>query len=636
MGITINDVSARADYVATAGQTVFPLSFVCFDASDLKVYKNGSLLTLSTNYTVQNAGANSGLQITLTSGAAASDKIAVVREVPYSRTTELPSTGPFQIGALNTFLSKVVAMIQQLRDKDARALQIPTSDPGSVSTILPVASSRLGKVLAFNETTGSPEMGPTVASVESVAANAANVQTVGQNITNVNTVATNISAVNAAYSNATNAAASASAASSSQSAAASSASAAASSASSALASANAAGSSASTAAAQASTSTTKASESAASAALANDWATKTSGPVAGGEMSAKYHAQAAGVSETNAATSASNANTYKNAAQSAQAAAEAARDTTLAAYDNFDDRYLGPKASDPSVDNDGNALIAGSLYFNTALAVMKMWTGSAWVAAYVSGAGVLQTSGGTMTGSLVLAGNPSAALEAAPKQYIDASVTTINSNLSSINSTIAGLGSTYVAKSGSTMSGDLAMSGSAVFKSSAASENARATGYKIASGVDIGECDRSTQYYDDRIANCRGAGQNFNTTNCGNCNCGVLPTGNCSGNTSYNPPNGNWWTWGVTGVPTSNCSNVSQFDGAGGDTRTLYANTISYVYDAYYESANEIGGSEQHRNYNNCNCGNCNSSVSNSMTYGPFNCRTNCNCNCDCNCNCPC
>jgi hypothetical protein len=61
----------------------------------------------------------------------------------------------------------------------------------------------------------------------------------------------------------------------------------------------------------------------------------------------------------------------------------------LSAYDNFDDRYLGPKSSDPTLDNDGNALISGALYFNTATNVMKVYTGSEWVAAYVSAAGVL-------------------------------------------------------------------------------------------------------------------------------------------------------------------------------------------------------------------------------------------------------
>jgi len=64
----------------------------------------------------------------------------------------------------------------------------------------------------------------------------------------------------------------------------------------------------------------------------------------------------------------------------------------LSAYDNFDDRYLGPKSSDPTLDNDGNALLTGALYFNTASNVMKVYTGSSWVAAYVSAAGVLLTA----------------------------------------------------------------------------------------------------------------------------------------------------------------------------------------------------------------------------------------------------
>jgi hypothetical protein len=61
----------------------------------------------------------------------------------------------------------------------------------------------------------------------------------------------------------------------------------------------------------------------------------------------------------------------------------------LAAFDSFDDRYLGSKTSDPTLDNDGDPLVAGALYFNSVDGVMKVYTGSAWVAAYVSGAGFL-------------------------------------------------------------------------------------------------------------------------------------------------------------------------------------------------------------------------------------------------------
>lgn len=89
------------------------------------------------------------------------------------------------------------------------------------------------------------------------------------------------------------------------------------------------------------------------------------------------------------------------AAQAAQVAAEAARDATLTAYDQFDDRFLGSKAANPAFDNDGNALASGSLYWNTTVSEMRIWTGAAWVAAYVSGAGFVSKSGDTMTGQLI-------------------------------------------------------------------------------------------------------------------------------------------------------------------------------------------------------------------------------------------
>jgi hypothetical protein len=59
----------------------------------------------------------------------------------------------------------------------------------------------------------------------------------------------------------------------------------------------------------------------------------------------------------------------------AAAASAAAAATT---YDNFDDRYLGAKSSAPSVDNDGNALITGAIYWNSVSNAMYAWTGSEW------------------------------------------------------------------------------------------------------------------------------------------------------------------------------------------------------------------------------------------------------------------
>ena len=46
--------------------------------------------------------------------------------------------------------------------------------------------------------------------------------------------------------------------------------------------------------------------------------------------------------------------------------------------DTFDDTYLGAKSSDPSVDNDGDALTTGDLYFNTTNDILRVYNGSSW------------------------------------------------------------------------------------------------------------------------------------------------------------------------------------------------------------------------------------------------------------------
>ena len=48
-------------------------------------------------------------------------------------------------------------------------------------------------------------------------------------------------------------------------------------------------------------------------------------------------------------------------------------------YDQFDNRYLGAKATPPLVDNDGNALVYGALYFDTTQNYMKVWSNAGWI-----------------------------------------------------------------------------------------------------------------------------------------------------------------------------------------------------------------------------------------------------------------
>lgn len=180
-----------------------------------------------------------------------------------------------------------------------------------------------------------------------------------------------------------NAATSATAAASSATAAASSATSAASSATTATTKASEASTSATSASTSASTATTKASEASTSASNAASSATAaaSSATTATTQAStATTKASEANTSATNAATSASTASTQAtNAASSATAAASSAT-SAAASFDTFDDRFLGSKSSDPSVDNDGDALLTGALYWNSSAGNLRVYSGSAWVA----------------------------------------------------------------------------------------------------------------------------------------------------------------------------------------------------------------------------------------------------------------
>ena len=67
----------------------------------------------------------------------------------------------------------------------------------------------------------------------------------------------------------------------------------------------------------------------------------------------------------------------------------ASASAAAASYDSFDDRYLGAKASEPALDNDGAALITGALYWNSTTDALFLYTGAAWTAAAFDASGAL-------------------------------------------------------------------------------------------------------------------------------------------------------------------------------------------------------------------------------------------------------
>ncbi len=94
-------------------------------------------------------------------------------------------------------------------------------------------------------------------------------------------------------------------------------------------------------------------------------------------------------SETNANLAKEAAETAQGLAETAQGLAEDAQEAAELALDAFDDVYLGSKASDPTLDNDGNPLVSGALYYNTTTNALKVYKGSSWATLTDSDAGGL-------------------------------------------------------------------------------------------------------------------------------------------------------------------------------------------------------------------------------------------------------
>ena len=217
--------------------------------------------------------------------------------------------------------------------------------------------------------------------------------------TSATSAAASVSSI-AAY--ATTASNSAAAAATSATSAAASATAAATSATSAAASATTASNSASTAttqAAAASTSATSAAASATAAATSATSAAASATTAANSVATIATYATTASNSASAAATSASSAATSASSAATSASSAATSASSAATTYDNFDDRYLGSKSTAPTVDNDGNTLLVGALYWNSTLNNMYVWSGSVWVQMATTSIYTAPTLGSTLIDS---------------------------------------------------------------------------------------------------------------------------------------------------------------------------------------------------------------------------------------------
>jgi len=339
--MTISTTIIKVSYSGNGTQTVFPYTFKINAEADIQVIiraSNGTetVKTLTTDYSVSGVGSASGGNVTMVTAPTATETIVIRRETSQTQTVDLVENDPFTAETVEGAFDKSIAVSQELQEEVDRSIKLSRTNTMTSTEFTVDAATRANKILAFDangEIAVTQELGTykgNWAASTSYSARDIVKDTSNNNIYISNTAHT--SSGSQPLSSNTDSAkwdllVDAASATSSASAAATSATNAANSATAAATSASNASTSESNAATSATTATTQA---------------------------------------TNASNSAS-------AAQTAQAAAEAA-------LDNFDDRFLGAKATDPTLDNDGNALQDGALYFDTTNDIMKVYdlTNTTW------------------------------------------------------------------------------------------------------------------------------------------------------------------------------------------------------------------------------------------------------------------
>jgi hypothetical protein len=153
MGVPINNVTRRVVYAAS-GTGPYNFTFEILAATDIAVYRDDTLLTLTTNYTVTINSNGTGF-VTLTATPTGATQIAIVGNRTISRTTDFVTGGDFFANTLNDELDQQTIFAQQNAEGLGRALQAPQTDPTSINMTLPGRTTRANKYLSF-DANGNP------------------------------------------------------------------------------------------------------------------------------------------------------------------------------------------------------------------------------------------------------------------------------------------------------------------------------------------------------------------------------------------------------------------------------------------------------------------------------------------------
>ena len=149
MTIDISANNPRISYSVAAGvtQTSFAVPFEFFDDSDLNVYIDTTLQTITTNYTVTGGAGSTG---TVTMSVTGPKTVIFTRDTTIERTTDFTAGVDINRAALNTQLDTLTAISADNKDLGERSIRITDYDPAASNLLLPDAATRADKLLSFD------------------------------------------------------------------------------------------------------------------------------------------------------------------------------------------------------------------------------------------------------------------------------------------------------------------------------------------------------------------------------------------------------------------------------------------------------------------------------------------------------
>lgn len=150
--MTVQSQTSRADYVGNGATTSFAVPFYFLLDTDLKVLRTdnnvATTLVLGADYTVSGAGNPAGGSVTTTVAPTASQKLSILRNVPYTQLTRYVPNDPFPASSHEKAIDKLTMQVQQLAESASRALTMPPNTTG-VSNFLPPPSPN--DLIGWNE-----------------------------------------------------------------------------------------------------------------------------------------------------------------------------------------------------------------------------------------------------------------------------------------------------------------------------------------------------------------------------------------------------------------------------------------------------------------------------------------------------